>query len=155
MAVFQPCAAAPNEAGRIREPSGSQACQPITDRQVAALFERWHKSLAGRNPDTVVANYAGDVILLPTVRDGPPIGHDAIRGYFVYVLKQAPNGKTDGRVIHRGCNVADDVGRYTFTLNDNQPNGSKHVQARYTGIYALEHGKWLIAHHHSSALPAP
>ena len=138
-----------------REQPPPTACQAITDQQAAALFDRWNKALASRNPDTVVANYAEAATLLPTVQNGPLIGRDAIRGYFIYFLKQAPDGKIDQRVIHRGCNIAYDIGLYTFTLNGDQPNGHKQVQARYTFVYAFEHGKWLIVHHHSSALPVP
>jgi uncharacterized protein (TIGR02246 family) len=142
-------------------PTGAHAqpkpatCQAITDQQVAALFDRWNKTLATRNPDTVAANYAGNATLLPTVQNGPLIGHDAIHCYFVSFLKQAPDGKIDQRVIHRGCNIAYDVGLYTFTVNGDQPNSRKQVRARYTFVYAPEHGKWLIVHHHSSALPVP
>jgi uncharacterized protein (TIGR02246 family) len=142
-------------------PTGARAqpkpttCQAITDQQVAGLFDRWNKTLATRNPDTVAANYAGNATLLPTVQNGPLIGHDAIHGYFVSFLKQAPDGKIDQRVIHRGCNIAYDVGLYTLTVNGDQPNSRKQVRARYTFVYAPEHGKWLIVHHHSSALPVP
>jgi uncharacterized protein (TIGR02246 family) len=138
-----------------REPPRPVACQTITDRQVEALFDRWNKSLETRNSDAVVANYAADATLLPTVQSGPLVGHDAIRGYFDYFLKQAPDGKIDQRIIHHGCNIAYDIGIYTFTLNGDQPNSRKQVRARYTYIYAPEHGKWLIVHHHSSAVPAP
>jgi uncharacterized protein (TIGR02246 family) len=138
-----------------REQPRRKACQTITEQQVTALFDRWNQSLATRDPDAVVANYAEDGTLLPTVQNGPLVGHDAIRGYFVYFLKQAPDGKIDRRVVHRGCNVAYDIGTYTFTVNGDQQNSRKQVQARYTFIYAPEHGKWQIVHHHSSALPAP
>jgi uncharacterized protein (TIGR02246 family) len=138
-----------------REQPRSTACRAITDQQVAALFDRWNKALETRNPDTVVANYAEDGTLLPTVQNGPLVGRDAIRGYFVYFLKQAPDGKIDRRVIHRGCNIAYDIGLYTFSVNGDQPNSRKQVQARYTFVYAPEHGKWLIVHHHSSAVPVP
>lgn len=138
-----------------REPSRSVTCQPITDQQVAALFDHWNQSLATRNSETVVANYAANATLLPTLENGPMVGHDAIKKYFDHFLQQAPTGKIDQRVIRRGCNIAYDIGLYTFTLNGDQPGSHKQVQARYTYIYAPEHGKWLIVHHHSSAVPAP
>lgn len=138
-----------------RVPPSHAACQKITDAQVAALFNRWDKALATGNPDAVVANYAPDATLLPTVQNGPLIGTKAIRGYFVHFLEKSPQGKINQRVIHVGCNIAYDVGLYTFTVNGDQAGSRKEVKARYTFIYEPEHGKWLIAHHHSSADPEP
>ena len=119
----------------------AQACRTITNDQVGALFDRWNKSLATK--------------LLPTVQNGPLVGPEAIRGYFIYFLKQAPEGQIDQRIIHIGCNIAYDIGLYTFTIDGDQPGTRKQVKARYTFIYAPEHGKWLIVHHHSSATPKP
>jgi uncharacterized protein (TIGR02246 family) len=130
-------------------------CAPITTAQVDALFDRWNQALAPKNPDTVVGNYALDATLLPTVENGPLIGPAAIRGYFVSFLKKSPHGAIDQRIVHIGCNVAYDVGTYTFTLDGEQPGSHSTVHARYTFIYAPSHGKWLIAHHHSSAMPEP
>src|SRR3954463_216867 len=56
-----------------------KSCQRISDQQVSGLFERWNKSLATKNPDTVVANYAKDATLLPTVKNGPLIGSERHR----------------------------------------------------------------------------
>jgi uncharacterized protein (TIGR02246 family) len=134
--------AAPQSVTARTSPRG-QACRTITNDQVGALFDRWNKSLATKSPDAVVANYAADATLLPTVQNGPLVGPEAIRGYFVYFLKQ-------------GCNIAYDIGLYTFTVDGDQPGTRRQVKARYTFIYAPEHGKWLIVHHHSSAtLPKP
>ena len=33
------------------------ACQPTTEKQVAALFDRWNTALETKNPDKVVATY--------------------------------------------------------------------------------------------------
>jgi len=146
--------AAPQSVTARTSPRG-QACRTITNDQVGALFDRWNKSLATKSPDAVVANYAADATLLPTVQNGPLVGPEAIRGYFVYFLKQAPEGQIDQRIIHIGCNIAYDIGLYTFTIDGDQPGTRKQVKARYTFIYAPEHGKWLIVHHHSSATPQP
>jgi uncharacterized protein (TIGR02246 family) len=101
----------------------------------------------------VVANYGIDATLLPTVQNGPLIGPAAIRGYFVHFLEKSPQGTIDRRIVHIGCNIAYDIGLYTFELDGDQPGTRTKVGARYTFIYAAEGGKWLIVHHHSSALP--
>jgi uncharacterized protein (TIGR02246 family) len=133
----------------------SEACQPITHQQVEALFDRWNRALATRKTDQVVATYAPDATLLPTVQNGPLIGPEAIGQYFDYFLKQSPDATIVTRIIHTGCNVAYDVGLYSFMVDGDQPGKRKQVQARYTFIYAPIHGKWLIVHHHSSAYPVP
>ncbi len=129
-----------------RAPAGN--CQATNNPQVAALFDRWNNSLATLDPDKVVANYAVDAVLLPTVSDKPRLNRAEIREYFVKFLKAEPQGTIDTRTIKIGCNVAQDVGTYTFRFKD-----GKTVQARYTYVYEWQNGKWLIAHHHSSAMP--
>jgi uncharacterized protein (TIGR02246 family) len=133
----------------------AEACQTITRQQVIGLFDRWNQALATRKVDQVVATYAPDATLLPTVQNGPLIGPEAIGGYFTHFLKLSPQATIETRVIHTGCNVAYDIGLYTFMVDGDQPNTRRQEKARYTFIYAPVHGKWLIVHHHSSSLPVP
>ena len=123
-------------------------CAPATEPQIAALFDRWNDSLRTLDPDKVVANYAADGVLLATVSNQPRTNPAEIRDYFVKFLKGSPQGKIDKRIIKLGCNVAQDVGTYTFSFKD-----GKTVQARYTYVYEWDGKNWLIAHHHSSAMP--
>ncbi len=87
-------------------------------------------------------------MLLPTVSNNPRSTPAEIRDYFVKFLKGEPRGTIDKRIIRIGCNVAQDVGTYTFKFKDGTS-----VHARYTYVYELVNGQWLIAHHHSSAMP--
>lgn len=128
--------------------ASSASCAPAGERQIAALFDRWNASLATLDPDKVVANYAPDGVLLATVSNQPRTSAAAIRDYFVKFLKGAPQGKIDSRTIRVGCNVAQDIGTYTFNFKDGRA-----VHARYTYVYEWVNGQWLIAHHHSSAMP--
>ena len=123
-------------------------CLATSNQQIAALFDRWNNSLRTLDPNQVVANYAVDAVLLPTVSDKPRLNPTEIREYFVKFLKNAPQGSIDSRTIKIGCNVAQDVGTYTFRFKD-----GKTVQARYTYVYEWKDGNWLISHHHSSAMP--
>lgn len=128
--------------------AASASCSPVSTAEVAALFDRWNDSLRTLDPDKVVANYASDGVLLPTVSNKPRTTPAEIRDYFVKFLKGAPQGTIDQRIIKIGCNVAQDVGTYTFKFKDGQT-----VHARYTYVYEWQNGRWLIAHHHSSAMP--
>lgn len=133
--------------------SGAARCTPISPQQVAALFDRWNAALATKDPDAVVKDYTTDAVLLPTLETGPLVGRDAIRGYFVDFLKKNPTGVIDKRIIRIGCNMAFDVGTYTFTVNGQQPGSRVQVPARYTYIYEPVGGQWLIVQHHSSKQP--
>jgi uncharacterized protein (TIGR02246 family) len=130
----------------------SQQCAAVTKEQVAGLFDRWNASLQTKNPDEVVKNYAPGAVLLPTVSNTPRTNPAEIRDYFVHFLEKNPKGAIDTRTIHIGCNDAFDVGTYTFTVTDADGKPSQ-VAARYSFVYELRDGKWLIAHHHSSAMP--
>jgi uncharacterized protein (TIGR02246 family) len=125
-----------------------QQCATITKAQVEQLFERWNASLKTGNPEKVVDNYSADAILLPTVSNKPRLTREERVDYFVEFLKKEPVGAIDSRVIKIGCNTVVDAGLYTFTLH-----GHDVVHARYTFTYEFKNGKWLIAHHHSSAMP--
>ena len=143
-------------AGLTAMPVNSQArtpCQTITRQQVAALFDQWNQALHTRKTAQVVATYAPDASLLPTVQNGPLIGSQAIAKYFDYFLTQSPEATIETRVIRTGCDMAYDIGLYSFMVNGDQPGTRKQVKARYTFIYEPVHGKWLIVHHHSSAVP--
>ncbi len=130
--------------------ASSVSCVGADRAQIAALFDRWNASLATGNPDRVAANYAPDAVLLPTVTNEPRTTPADIRDYFVKFLKNKPQGTIDKRVIKIDCNVAQDVGTYTFRFADGTT-----VKARYTYVYQWRDGQWLIAHHHSSAMPEP
>ena len=142
-------------AAHAREPRGPEGCARIDRQQVAALFDRWNAALKTGNPDAVTRDYAPDAILIPTVANDPRVGSKAIRAYFVDFLKKQPQGTINQRIIRIGCNFALDAGTYTFTLKGDQPSSMTQVPARYTFLYEPRGGQWLIAHHHSSAMPEP
>lgn len=130
----------------------TQQCAAVTKEQVAGLFDRWNAALQTKNPDEVVKNYAADAVLLPTVSNKPRTNPAEIRDYFEHFVQKSPKGAIDTRTIHIGCNDAYDVGTYTFTVTGADGKTSE-VAARYSFVYELRDGKWLIVHHHSSAMP--
>ena len=130
----------------------TRSCVSVTKSEIASLFDRWNASLQTKDPDKVVENYSEDAVLLPTVSNKPRMNHEEIRDYFEHFLQKGPKGKIDTSTIHVGCNDAFDVGTYTFVLTDKDGKVSE-VAARYSYFYEFRDGKWLIAHHHSSAMP--
>ncbi len=126
----------------------TEVCQAVSERQIAALFDRWNASLKTGDATKVVANYAPRSILLPTVSNKPRVSVRDKENYFVHFLSRRPVGRIDSRSIQIGCNWAVDAGLYTFRFAD----GSQ-VKARYTYTYRWSGRRWLISSHHSSAMP--
>jgi uncharacterized protein (TIGR02246 family) len=131
------------------EPPRKERCQPITEEEVAGLFDRWNASLQTGDPEKVAANYADDAILLPTVSNQPRLTNAEREDYFQHFLVDQPSGKIDLRRIYLGCNTAVDAGLYTFTF----ARTGAVVPARFTYTYRWDGKQWLITSHHSSAQP--
>jgi len=137
--------------GRPGDPqtARSESCKATSEQEIAALFDRWNRSLQTGDPQKVVANYAQRSILLPTVSNTPRVTAAEKLDYFVHFLEARPSGKIDRRWVDVGCNVAVDAGLYTFTF---AKTGAV-VSARYTYTYRWDGSQWLISSHHSSAMP--
>ncbi|BCL77280.1 hypothetical protein JHS3_30160 [Jeongeupia sp. HS-3] len=130
------------------------ACAKAGDAAIASLFEQWNASLATQNPAKVADRYWPDAVLLATVSNTPRTDRASIQAYFVDFLRKHPQGKIDSRTIKINCNMAVDMGTYTFTLQDKDGHAQQ-VAARYTYVYENRGGSWKILHHHSSAMPEP
>ncbi|MFO1349996.1 MAG: DUF4440 domain-containing protein [Gammaproteobacteria bacterium] len=126
----------------------SEVCRATSEKEIAALFDRWNTSLQTGLPEIVVANYAKRSILLPTVSNKPRLTPEEKVDYFEHFLQKKPVGKIESRFIDIGCNTAFDAGIYTFTFGD----GSS-IKARYSYTYKWTGKSWLITSHHSSAMP--
>ena len=145
--VLSGCASAPSspDAASAR----TEACRASNEQEIAALFDRWNRSLQTGDPHQVAANYAERSILLPTVSNKPRLTAAEKEDYFHHFLENKPVGKIDSRIIEIGCNTAVDAGLYTFTFGK---TGAQ-VKARYTYTYKWDGKQWLITSHHSSAMP--
>lgn len=116
---------------------------------IAALFDRWNDTLKSGDPKQVVANYAEQSILLPTISNTPRLTPAEKEDYFVQFLQSQPSGVIDLSQIEISGEIAVDSGVYTFTMG---ASGAV-VKARYTFVYKWDGANWLIISHHSSAMP--
>ena len=146
--VLAACAYVP-PAGTAAQRAQVEACTPVSEADISALFDRWNRSLQTGDAHRVVANYAERSILLPTVSDKPRLTPAEKEDYFEHFLEDGPSGKIDLRTVEIGCNSAVDAGLYTFTF---AKTGSR-VSGRYTFTYRWNGSEWLITSHHSSAMP--
>ena len=122
---------------------------------VSAATAKWAEVFVLDNPDPILALYAKDGVLWgtlsPTRRDDPA----AIRDYFVKAFAALPGHKVafGNQLIRVYGDTAVNTGYYTFSfMKEGKPTT---LPARYSFVYVKQGGKWLIADHHSSAMPAP
>lgn len=144
-AMLAGCASHPIDPSSTR----TEACKATSEREIAALFDRWNQSLQTGDVHKVVANYAPNSVLLPTISNTPRLDAAQKEDYFKLFLANKPFGRIDSRTIQIGCTTAVDVGLYTFTY---AKTGAV-VKARYTYTYQWDGKQWLITSHHSSAMP--
>jgi uncharacterized protein (TIGR02246 family) len=129
-----------------------QACQSVTEEQVAAQFDRFNAAWATGNPDTVAALFAPDATLLATVSNAERSTPEKIRAYFVDFLKGEPVGRIDSSTIVIDCNTASRTGNWTVNMKN--ANGERvDVPARYSFLYRWDGSDWKIKHLHSSVRP--
>jgi uncharacterized protein (TIGR02246 family) len=142
------CATSPQGSG-VAGSQRTEACVTTSEQEIASLFDRWNSSLQTGEARKVVANYAANSVLLPTVSNKPRLTPEDKEDYFHHFLENKPIGHIDSRTIEIDCTTAVDVGLYTFTFGK---TGAQ-VKARYTFTYKWDGRQWLITSHHSSAMP--
>jgi uncharacterized protein (TIGR02246 family) len=132
--------------------AAAESCVSLEPKAVAALFDEWNFALSSLDAAKVTQRYWSNAVLLPTASNTPRTDAAMIDDYFEHFLAKRPRGRIDTRTVQTGCNVAMDMGTYTFSLMDDKGMTSE-VAARYTFIYQYRDGGWKILHHHSSAMP--
>jgi uncharacterized protein (TIGR02246 family) len=122
---------------------------------VAAATGKWADIFAQNNPDTISALYAKDGVLWgtlsPTVRSDP----GTIKAYFVAAFTALPKAtvKFGDQLIRVYGDSAINTGYYTFSYT--KDGETKSIPARYSFTFVKDGSNWMIADHHSSAMPAP
>ncbi|MEV5987709.1 SgcJ/EcaC family oxidoreductase [Streptomyces sp. NPDC052051] len=131
----------------------TNASHAPTKRQIAALFRKWNAALATGNAYRVADLYAPGAVLLPTASPHIRTTRAGIVDYFQHFLRREPVAVIQRQIIDvLGPTSAVNTGLYRFTLT--MLDGSKTtLDARYTFVYELRHGRWLIINHHSSVVP--
>jgi uncharacterized protein (TIGR02246 family) len=122
-----------------------------TKNEISDQFVMWNNALQTGDPDNVVACYAPDAILLPTVSPKVRHNHEEIRDYFLHFLAKKPIGRITEDNIRLYDDIAINSGLYTFSLAENGDRAD--VAARFTFVYRKSEDGWLIIEHHSSILP--
>ena len=139
--------------GSAATPGGGPAAPARpAEQQIAALFPQWNAALATGHPLRVADLYAPDAVLLPTVSNEVRRSRAQIVDYFTKFLQSKPQGVIEDEIVDvLDADTAVNTGVYEFALT--KDGKSERVRARYTYVYELREGKWLIVNHHSSAMP--
>ncbi|MEU0535461.1 SgcJ/EcaC family oxidoreductase [Amycolatopsis tolypomycina] len=139
--------------GTAATPTGAAAAPARpTEQQIAALFPQWNAALATGDPQRVADLYAPDAVLLPTVSNEVRRSRAEIVDYFTKFLQSKPQGVIENEIVDvLDADTAVNTGVYEFMLT--KDGKTERVRARYTYVYELREGKWLIVNHHSSVMP--
>lgn len=128
--------------------------KPPTKDEIAALFKLWNDALAHGDANKVADRYAPNAVLLPTLSNKVRKTREGIIDYFKHFLESKPSGKIkESTITILSPTVAIDSGIYVFTLT--KDGKEQQVEARYTFVYELRDGTWVIVNHHSSVMPEP
>lgn len=124
----------------------------MTDNStIAALFDQWNAALQTLDPDQVVALYANDAVLLPTLSNTVRHNHAELKDYFVSFLQKRPKGTINESNVRDLGNTAVHSGIYTFALTAN--GETSEAKCRFTFVYRKDGDHWKIIEHHSSLMP--
>ena len=121
------------------------------EKEVEAQFDLWNEAIQSGDPDRVVALYAEDAILIPTLSAKVRRNQAEKREYFVHFLSKSPVGKIDESDVRVFGDIAVSSGLCTFTVKDG--GTSSEIPARFTFVYRRTANGWAIVEHHSSLLP--
>ena len=123
----------------------------MSTEMIRALFDKWNEALQSGDPDQVVALYASDAILLPTLSNDVRHHHTEMHAYFVDFLKRKPFGTINESNIRDLGELAVHSGVYSFNLTTDGQQSL--AQCRFTFVYRKIDGDWKIIEHHSSLMP--
>ncbi len=134
--------------------AGQDSPKNASKKQIASLFDTWNAALQTGDSEKVADLYAKDAVLLPTVSNQVRTDRAEIVDYFDHFLENKPVGKKTETIVNvLDADSAIDAGVYEFTLTDPDTGKKRVVEARYTYVFEKIDGEWLIANHHSSAMP--
>jgi len=120
----------------------------------SAIIDRWAATYTANDADAITKLYTPDALLHGTSSPTLNKGNADIRKYFGG-LPGSGNKVTIGErhMIALSDAAAYGVGLYEFVSVQNGNPVSR--PARFTMIFVEQGADWLIAHHHSSAMPPP
>ena len=121
---------------------------------VEAALEQWKEAVEAGKVDDIMKLYDRNAVMISTFAQVPMTKREQIAGYYKKVVTN-PDIKVEIEDSHPRLfgNVAVVSGRYTLSYT--QEGETISIPARFSFVYALESGKWVIVDQHSSRVPLP
>ena len=139
---------------REQAPEAKQSVSKSEKPDVQLALSEWKAAVESASLDDIMKLYDKNAIMISTFAQEPLTKHEQIIGYFKKVIVN-PDIKVDIEDSHPRIfgNVAVNSGSYTLSYT--QEGETVSIPARYSFVYVLQGGKWLIVDQHSSRVPLP
>lgn len=119
--------------------------------EISDLLTKWCDTLERGNPVDVVALYAPDATLLPTISNKTRSKPAEMLEYFERFLTLQPRAQTHAQNISVYEKIAINSGVYSFFTQS--VTGTQELVCRFTFVYRKDPEGWRIIEHHSSMMP--
>jgi uncharacterized protein (TIGR02246 family) len=136
----------------------SNAAAANDEADVTAAMNAWKDNLAaacgGGGAEKILPLYAEDGVLWGTISSTIRNDRAGLEDYFVNACQKLPKLTVefkDPLIRVYGGDAAINSGYYTFSFE--KDGKTTQLPARYSFTLVKRDGKWLIADHHSSAMP--
>jgi uncharacterized protein (TIGR02246 family) len=136
----------------------SNAAAADDEADVTTAMNAWKDNLAaacgGGGAEKILPLYAEDGVLWGTISSTIRNDRAGLEDYFVNACKKLPKLTVefkDPLIRVYGGDAAINSGYYTFSFE--KDGQMTQLPARYSFTLVKHDGKWLIADHHSSAMP--
>lgn len=143
----------------LASPAFARGAAPIASvkegaSEVAGALDAWKQAVEGGDADAILALYDRNAIMISTFVQQPITRRAELLAYYKKVVAN-PDVRVEIQETHprRFGNVAVNTGRYTLSYT--QEGEEVVVPARFSFVYQLQGGRWVIVDHHSSAVPTP
>jgi uncharacterized protein (TIGR02246 family) len=122
--------------------------------KVESAIEDWKAAVEGGNAQAIAALYDKNAIMISTFVQLPITKREDLLAYYKKVVAN-PDVQVKIEETHprQYGNMAIDTGRYTLSYT--QEGEEIAIPARFSFVYQLQNGKWMIVDHHSSRVPLP
>jgi len=121
---------------------------------VGAALTQWKEAVESAKVDDIMKLYDKHAIMISTFAQNPMTDRKEIMGYYKKVVVN-PDIKVEIEDSHPRVfgTIAINTGRYTLSYS--QEGEPISIPARFSFVYQLQGGKWIIVDHHSSRVPLP
>lgn len=120
----------------------------------ATALDAWVDAVESGDAQNVVKLYDPKAAMISSFAQHPIYTREALFGYYKQVVSN-PDVQVKVTDLHsrRFGTMAINTGEYTLSFT--QEGEEVDIPARFSFVYILDGGKWMIVDHHSSRVPLP